>query len=81
MFPSTLTYICFQLIYAIDDGKTITLKELEHELDYKNNIFEFLNNKFSDTFDFSLLKQIDTEFLVDHYQDIWLAHGPKKFGG
>ena len=80
MFPATLTYVCFQLIYAIDEGKILSLKELEHELDYKNNLFEFLNDKFPNIFDFSLLNQIDVEFLVDNYQDIWLAHGPQKFG-
>ncbi len=80
MFPSTLTSIVFQLASVIDEGKSITTKELENELDYKNDIFEFLKNKFPNTFDFTILSQIDKEFLNDNYNDIHFAYGHKKYG-
>lgn len=80
MFPSTLTFLAFGFISAIDDGDVLPLDELEHELDYKNDIFEFLDKKFPNKFDFSILTQIDKEFLIDNYSDIHFAHGPKKCG-
>ena len=79
IFPSTLTFIAFQLVSAIDRGIKLSLKELDHELDYKNDIFEFLNKKFPKEFNFSIVTQIAKEFLVDIYHDIHFAHGPKEF--
>jgi len=78
--PSSLTFISFQLVSTLDEGKVLDLAELENQLDYKKDIFQFLDNKFPDTYDFSILSQIEKEFLIDHYSDIHFAHGPKKFG-
>ena len=80
MYPSTLTLICFQLIYAIDQGKIIAMKDIEHELGFKNDIFEFLNNSLPEMFDFSILDQADRKTIVAEYNDIAMAVGPEKFG-
>jgi len=80
MFASTLTIIASQLVSIIDEGKAITNKELEHQLDHSKDIFAFLQQKFPNTFHFSILSQIDKEFLIDKYSDIHFTHGPRKFG-
>ncbi len=80
MYPSTLTFIAIQFTSAIDHSNLLSLDELEHEIDYKKNIFDFLIKKFPDFFDFSTLSQSDKEFLIDNYQDIHFSYDYKKRG-
>lgn len=80
MLPSHLSFLAFQFIKAVDEGKSITLEELGHDLDHAKDIFQILKDKFPDTFDFSTFEQHDKEFLIDQFADIHFATGPKIFG-
>ena len=80
MFVSVLTYACFQLISAIDQGKIISMEDVKYELESQHDIFEFLDKSLPDIFDFSILHPIDRDFFKAHYYDLALAAGPKKFG-
>ena len=80
MIVPALTQVCFQLIYAIDQGKTISMKDMKYELESQHDIFEFLDKSLPGIFDFSILSPISKDFFKAHYYDLVLAVGPKKFG-